>query len=57
MVPERRHRVRTTDSRHGLPVYPDLVSDLLVTRPCQVWVADITYIELSGGGFVFLVRT
>ncbi len=50
----RRRRVRTTDSRHDLPVYPDLVSDLLVTRPSQVWVADITYILLTNGIFVFL---
>ena len=54
MVPGRRYRVRTTDSRHGLPVYSDLVSDLLVTHPCRVWVADITYIELTDGNFVFL---
>jgi transposase InsO family protein len=32
---------------------PILTEDLLITRPDQVWVADITYIRL-GEGFVFL---
>jgi transposase InsO family protein len=39
-------RVRTTDSDHGLPRYPNLIADLEVVRPEQVWVADITYIRL-----------
>jgi transposase InsO family protein len=37
---------RTTDSGHGLPRYPNLVECLEVTRPEQVWVADITYVRL-----------
>ena len=37
---------RTTDSRHGLTLYPNLVKGLLVTRPNQLWVSDITYITL-----------
>lgn len=41
----RRHfrRPRTTDSTHGLPTFPNLVKDLIPTRPNQVWVTDITY--------------
>jgi transposase InsO family protein len=39
-------RPRTTDSRHGFPRYPNLVKDLEVARPDQVWVADITYVRL-----------
>jgi putative transposase len=39
-------RPRTTDSAHAFPRYPNLVEDLEVTRPDQVWVADITYIRL-----------
>lgn len=38
---------RTTDSRHDLPLYPDLVKSLIATRPNQVWVSDITYIPLE----------
>jgi len=44
---------RTTDSSHGRPRYPNLVRDLTVVRPDQVWVADITYIRLQRG-FVYL---
>jgi putative transposase len=45
--------VRTTDSKHGLPVYPNRIKGLEVTAVNQVWVADITYIRILTG-FVFL---
>src|SRR5262249_24082040 len=34
-------RTRTTDSNHDFPRFPNLVEDLEVVRPDQVWVADI----------------
>jgi transposase InsO family protein len=37
---------RTTDSRHDWPRYENLVKDLDILRPEQVWVADITYVRL-----------
>ncbi|MCC8039351.1 MAG: IS3 family transposase [Bacteroidales bacterium] len=37
---------RTTDSAHGLPVYPDLAKELIPERPNQLWVSDITYMEI-----------
>lgn len=46
-------RVRTTDSDHQFPRYPNLVEDLEVVRPDQVWVADITYVRLNKE-FVYL---
>ena len=46
-------RCRTTDSRHEFPRYPNLVHDLEVTRPEQVWVADITYVRLRDE-FIYL---
>lgn len=46
-------RTRTTDSRHAFPRYPNLVKDLAIQRPDQVWVADITYIRLHHE-FVYL---
>jgi transposase InsO family protein len=49
----RRRFVATTDSRHGERRYPNLVKDLAVVRPDQVWVADITYVRLPAA-FVFL---
>lgn len=42
----RRHQPHTTNSRHAFPRYPNLVQDLAVVRPDQVWVGDITYIRL-----------
>ena len=44
---------RTTNSEHSFPRYPNLVADLVVQRPDEVWVADITYIRLKHG-FVYL---
>jgi transposase InsO family protein len=43
-APTRRQR--TTNSNHAFPRYANLVQDLEITRPNQVWVADITYIRL-----------
>ena len=42
----RRSFVRTTDSNHKLPVYPNLARDLELRGLSQLWVADITYIRL-----------
>ena len=39
-----KRRVKTTDSTHNLPLYPNIVKDLLPVRPCQLIVSDITYI-------------
>ena len=41
-----KRRVRTTNSDHPFPRYPNLVADLAVIRPDQVWVADITYVRV-----------
>jgi len=49
----KRAKCRTTNSDHPYPRYPNRVEGLLVARPDQVWVADITYIRL-GNGFVYL---
>jgi putative transposase len=49
----RRAFVTTSDSRHSLPVYPNLARDLQLTAVNQLWVADITYIRLRQE-FVYL---
>jgi transposase InsO family protein len=51
--PVKRAKCRTTNSQHPYPRYPNLVSELEIVRPEQVWVSDITYIRL-GQGFVYL---
>ena len=49
----RRRFVRTTDSKHTLPVYPNLMPEVVIERPNQVWAADITYVRLVRG-FVYV---
>ena len=43
----KRKFVVTTDSDHGLPVYPNLARALALTGLDQLWVADLTYIRLE----------
>jgi len=43
----RRKFILTTDSKHGLRIYPNLAKDMVLTRINQLWVADITYIRLQ----------
>lgn len=43
----------TTDSKHNKRIYPNLLSSMEVSRPNQVWAADITYVRIKTG-FVFL---
>ena len=49
----RRAFVVTTDSRHNLPIYPNLAREITPTAINQLWVADITYIRLRSE-FVYL---
>jgi transposase InsO family protein len=51
--PQKRATCRTTHSQHPFPRYPNLVMDLKITHPEQIWVCDITYVRL-GNGFVYL---
>jgi putative transposase len=44
---QRRKFILTTDSQHGLPIYPNLVEGLVLSSIDQLWVADITYIRLQ----------
>jgi putative transposase len=45
---------RTSTSASEHKIYPYLLRGLAITRPNQVWSADITYVPLSGG-FMYLV--
>ncbi|MBP3228172.1 MAG: IS3 family transposase [Bacteroidaceae bacterium] len=45
-VRERKRRVRTTDSGHDLPLYPNLVKEFIPLCPNQLWVSDITYMVI-----------
>jgi putative transposase len=43
---KKRFKLQTTDSNHGEKVYQNLAKNLKVTDINQLWVADITYIQL-----------
>ena len=50
----RRFRVTTTDSRHSLPIAPNLLNrNFAVAAPNQAWTGDITYIP-THEGWLFL---
>ena len=50
----RRFRVTTTDSRHGLPIAPNLLNrNFTAAGPNQAWTGDITYIP-TNQGWLFL---
>jgi len=49
----KRRWVKTTDSDHPYPVYPNLLEGLTAARPNEAWVADITYIRILTG-FLYL---
>lgn len=49
----KKFKITTTDSDHNLPVFPNLARNTTVTKLNQLWVADITYIQLQRE-FVYL---
>jgi len=49
----RRKWVKTTDSNHRFPRYPNLIKGMVLNRLNRVWLADITYIRIRTG-FVYL---
>jgi putative transposase len=54
-IQPRSFRPRTTESRHALGYSPNLLRDRDEPRRIdEVWVADITYVRLSTGGFGYL---
>lgn len=49
----KRKWVKTTDSKHHFPRYPNLIKGMEIGCLNQVWLADITYIRIRNG-FVYL---
>lgn len=49
-----KYRAATTDSRHGGPIAPKRIRNLLVERCDQVWASDATCV-LTGQGWLYLV--
>ena len=56
LIRRRKRKVFTTDSRHWMRKYSNLICDIQVTRPEQVWVSDITYVSMaSKWGYLSLI--
>lgn len=48
LVSKRKRRFFTTQSHHWLRKYQNLVQNMVVSRPNQLWVSDITYVQFNG---------
>jgi len=46
LVRQRKRKVITTNSNHWMRKYSNLVTKVVISRPEQVWVSDITYIRM-----------
>jgi len=53
LVRKKKRKVHTTQSFHWLRKYPNLVKDFIPTAPNQLWVSDLTYLQMSNG-YVYL---
>lgn len=54
LIYKKRRYTVTTNSKHWMRKYPNLVKDIAIDRPEQVWAADITYLETADEGNVYL---
>lgn len=48
LVRKRKRKYFTTQSHHWLRKYDNLIQDKILTKPNQLWVADITYVKSNG---------
>jgi len=56
LVRRKRKYARSTDSKHWLKVYPDLVKGLAITQAERLLVSDITYVHtMEGFSYLHLV--
>lgn len=45
----RRRKAYTTNSNHAYRKYPNLIRELMLHKPNQLWVSDITYLRMNQG--------
>lgn len=48
VIRSKKRYAKTTDSNHWMKKYPNLIKNLIIQEPEQVWVSDITYIIVDG---------
>ena len=49
LIHRKKYTTRTTNSLHRFYKYKNIIKDLKITQPNQVWVSDITYIRTIKG--------
>jgi putative transposase len=49
LILKKKRFTKTTDSRHWLHKYPNLIKGLQPVSPEQIWVADITWLNVKNG--------
>lgn len=49
LIKKKKNYLRTTNSYHRFYKYPNLIKDLNINRPEQVWASDITYLRTTQG--------
>jgi putative transposase len=54
LIRQRKRKAITTDSRHWMHKYENLITGLNCMRPEQIWVSDITYIRMALGQWAYL---
>lgn len=47
LIRQRKRKIVTTNSRHWMRKYANLIKNVEIIRPEQVWVSDITYIRMN----------
>jgi putative transposase len=56
LIRRRKRKVITTDSRHWMRKYSNLIKPISINRPEQIWVSDITYIRMvNQWGYLSLI--
>src|SRR5690606_38147565 len=49
LIKPKRSYTKTTNSKHWMKKHPNLIQEMIITHPEQVWVSDITYIKTAKG--------
>jgi putative transposase len=47
LIKSRRRKPRTTWSDHWMHKYPNLIKGFIPIMPCQLWVSDITFVNIE----------
>jgi transposase InsO family protein len=57
LVSKRKRRFFTTQSHHWLRKHQNLIQNMVVSRPNQLWVSDITYVQFNGKPYYLYLIT